>query len=60
MLVVAHLTPHAWAADGFASLVRHDGTIMDVLGELGVLLAYAAVLFAAGSWVLRRRILHGD
>ncbi|MGH3330874.1 MAG: ABC transporter permease, partial [Nocardioidaceae bacterium] len=23
MLVVAHLTPHAWAADGFAELVRH-------------------------------------
>ncbi len=60
MLTAAHLTPHAWAADGYATLVRHDGTIFDVLGELGVLLAYAAVLFALGAWVLRRRIVHGD
>ncbi len=60
MLVVAHFTPHAWAADGFATLVRRDGSVLDILGELGVLLAYAAVLFALGSWVLRRRILRGD
>ena len=60
MLVVAHFTPHAWAADAFATLVRRDGSVMDIMGELGVLLAYAAVLFALGSWVLRRRILRGD
>jgi ABC-2 type transport system permease protein len=58
MLKVAHLTPHAWAADGFASLVRHDGTLVDVLPELGVLLVFATVLFALGAWVLRRRIVH--
>lgn len=60
MLAVAHLTPHAWAADGFATLVRHGGSLTDILGELGVLTAYAALLFALGSWVLRRRILRGD
>ena len=54
---VAHVTPHAWAADGFAALVRHDGTVGDVLLELAVLVGYAAVLFAAASWVLRRRLL---
>jgi ABC-2 type transport system permease protein len=58
MLKVAHLTPHAWAADGFASLVRHDGTLVDVLPELGVLLVFATVLFALGAWVLRRLIVH--
>jgi ABC-2 type transport system permease protein len=56
MLKVAHLTPHAWAADGFATLVRHDGTVVDVLPQIAVLLGFAAVLFALGSWVLRRRI----
>lgn len=60
MLTVAHFTPHAWAADGFATLVRHDGTVLDIVGELGVLLAYAVALFALGSWALRRRILQGD
>ncbi len=58
MLRVAHLTPHAWAADGFATLVRHDGSALDVLPELAVLLAFAAALFTVGSWVLRRRITH--
>jgi len=60
MLTVAHFTPHAWAADGFATLVRRDGTVLDIFGELGVLLAYAVALFALGSWALRRRILQGD
>jgi ABC-2 type transport system permease protein len=59
MLLVAHLTPHAWAADGFASLVRHDGTLLTVLPEAGILLVYASALFLLGSWGLRRRILHG-
>lgn len=59
MLTIAHLTPHAWAADGFATLVRHDGTVLDILPQLGVLAAFAAVLFGIGSWALRRRILTG-
>lgn len=59
MLTVAHLTPHAWAADGFATLVRHDGTVLDILLELGVLATFAAALFLVGSWALRRRILSG-
>lgn len=60
MLTVAHFTPHAWAAEGFATLVRRDGGLTDILGELAVLLGYAVALFALGSWVLRRRILRGD
>ncbi|MBG6096990.1 ABC transporter permease [Nocardioides luteus] len=59
MLTIAHLTPHAWAADGFATLVRHDGTVLDVLPQLGVLAGFAAALFGIGSWALRRRILTG-
>ncbi len=53
MQKVAHLTPHAWALDGYAELVRHGGTTIDILPELGVLLAYALVLFALASWRLR-------
>lgn len=59
MLTIAHLTPHAWAADGFATLVRHDGTVLDILPELGVLVMFSAALFVLGSWALRRRILAG-
>ena len=56
MLTVAHLTPHAWAADGFAELVRHGGGVGDILVELGVLSGYALLLFAVASWGLRRNI----
>ena len=53
MTRVAHLTPHAWALDGFAELIRRDGTVVDILPELGVLTAYAAVLLLLAAWRLR-------
>ena len=53
---VAHLTPHAWAVDGFADLVRHDGGIAAILPELGVLMGAAAVLMALASWRLRHAL----
>jgi ABC-2 type transport system permease protein len=56
MYAVAHLTPHAWAADGFAELIRRDGGVGDVVSELGVLVAYGAALFTAAAWGLRRNI----
>jgi ABC-2 type transport system permease protein len=56
LVAAAHVTPHAWALDGFADLVRRDGTIIDILPELGVLAAFAAVFLAIGSWRLRRAL----
>jgi ABC-2 type transport system permease protein len=56
---VAHFTPHAWAIDGFAELVRRDGTVLDILPELGVLTAYAAVLLVLASWRLRVVLTRG-
>jgi ABC-2 type transport system permease protein len=53
MTRVAHLTPHAWALDGFAELVRRDGTVVDILPELGVLTAYATILLVLAAWRLR-------
>jgi ABC-2 type transport system permease protein len=53
MTRIAHLTPHAWALDGFAELVRHDGTVADILPELGVLTIYAAILLVLAGWRLR-------
>ena len=53
MQKVAHATPHAWAIDAFSELIRHGGTMVDILPELGVLVAYAAVLFALAAWRLR-------
>jgi ABC-2 type transport system permease protein len=52
----AHLTPHAWGNDAFSTLLRHGGGLGDVLGDVGVLLAFAAVLLALGTWRLRRAL----
>ncbi|HEX6468374.1 MAG TPA: ABC transporter permease [Streptosporangiaceae bacterium] len=56
MRAVAHVTPHAWANDGFAELVRHGGHVADILPQLGVLAGYAAVLFLLGTWRLRKSL----
>lgn len=53
---IAHLTPHAWALDGFADLVYRNGSLSDVMGEVVVLLIYGTVLLALASWRLRKVI----
>lgn len=51
---VAKFTPHAWAIDAFAELVRRDGSLVDILPQLAVLAAFAAVLLLLASWRLQR------
>ena len=53
---VAHLTPHAWGNDAFSTLLRHGGGLGDVLGDVGVLLAFAVVLLTLGTWRLRHAL----
>jgi ABC-2 type transport system permease protein len=54
MAVVARFTPHAWANEAMAELVRRDGGLADVAGHVAVLLGMAGVLGALGTWRLRR------
>ena len=56
MRTIAHITPHAWANDAFADLVRQGGDVADILLELGVLAAIALVLLVLATWRLRRAI----
>jgi len=53
MAAIAKATPHAWAIDGFSELVRRNGTLVDILPNLGVLAAFAAVVMTLGAWRLR-------
>jgi ABC-2 type transport system permease protein len=55
---VARFTPHYWANSAFAELVRRGGHIGDVLPQLGVLAAFAAVFMALATWRLRRVLTH--
>jgi ABC-2 type transport system permease protein len=50
---IAYVTPHAWANQAMAEIVRRDGGIADVALELVVLAGYAAVLLSLASWRLR-------
>jgi ABC-2 type transport system permease protein len=56
MRTLAYLTPHAWAVDGLAELVRRHGGLMSILPQVGVLVGAAAVLLALASWRLRRAL----
>lgn len=50
---VSYITPHRYAYDAFAEIQRHEGTLGDILPQLGVLAAMAAALLLLGSWLLR-------
>lgn len=53
----ARFTPHAWANEAMAELVRRDGTIVDIVPQLTALAGFAVVLLALGSWTLRRALI---
>src|SRR5690606_301153 len=50
MRQVANFTPHAWAIDAFAELVREDGTVVDIAPQLGVLAVFAVVVVSLAAW----------
>jgi len=56
MQTVSLVTPHAWAYDAFAEVIRNDATLVDILPQLGVLAAMAAVLIGLGGVFLRRTL----
>ncbi len=56
---VADVVPHSWAYEAFADLVRGDGGVGDVLPEVGVLFAMAAVLHGLGALRLGRTLREG-
>ena len=56
MRAVANLTPHAWAYEAFADILRRGAGLGDVLPELGVLAGMAVALILLGSWLLRRSV----
>ena len=57
MRVVGHITPHAWAMDGFVELIFRGGGVGDILTELAVLAGFAAVLIALSTRAMRRRLI---
>ncbi|HVA86576.1 MAG TPA: ABC transporter permease, partial [Candidatus Saccharimonadales bacterium] len=54
MQTLSHLTPHAWALDGFRQLSLRGGGLVAVLPDVAVLLGIAAVLLAVAATRFRR------
>lgn len=50
---IGHLTPTAWAIDGFQDLVMRGLSFKDILMPVGVVLAYAAAFFGIAIWRFR-------
>jgi ABC-2 type transport system permease protein len=53
---IGHVTPHAWAMDGWVDLVFDGESAVAVLPEVAVLLAYGAVLGVIATKLLRRAL----
>jgi ABC-2 type transport system permease protein len=53
MQTVGHISPIAWAMDGFGDIIYDSGGVMDVLPEVGVLLLMAGVLLVFSVWRFR-------
>jgi len=51
---IARLTPNGWALQGFMTLTADGGGVLDVLGPLAAILAFAALAFAVAVPGLRR------
>ncbi len=49
---VAHITPHAWALEAFDALIVDDGTVIDILPFVAILLGYAVVFYGLATWRL--------
>ncbi len=56
MQTIAHITPHAWAVEGFTLLVRTDAGLSEIALQIAVLIGFAVVLIGLASWRLHRSI----
>jgi ABC-2 type transport system permease protein len=56
LLRLTLITPNGWALRGFAELSAGDGTVVDVLPHVGVLLLWAIVAGILGRVLLPRRL----
>jgi ABC-2 type transport system permease protein len=53
MGTLANLTPHAHALEGYYSLMAENATLVNVLPQMGIVLAFGAVFFLVAVWRFR-------
>lgn len=47
---LANLTPHAYAMEGYYSLMAENATLVNVLPQMGIVLAFGAIFFLVAAW----------
>jgi ABC-2 type transport system permease protein len=57
MRLAGHAVPHAWAVDGWTTLLSRGGGVGDIATDLAVLTGFAVVLLGLAITRLRRRML---
>ena len=50
MGTLANLTPHAHALEGYYSLMAENATLVSILPQIGILLAFGVVFFLVARW----------
>jgi len=50
MATLSKLTPHAHAVEGYYRLMAENGTLINVLPQMGILLAFGVVFFLIAVW----------
>lgn len=53
---IGHLSPHAWAVDGWVELLSRGGGLADIALQLAVLAVFAVALLGLATVRLRRRL----
>jgi ABC-2 type transport system permease protein len=56
MRVIGHVTPQAWAVDGWLTLIGDRGGLADIVVPLAVLAGFAVALGLLATWRLRRSL----
>lgn len=59
MQQIAKATPHAWAIDAFAVLVRQEGSLADIGSQLAALAGFAFVFLGLAAWRFRVVLTRG-
>lgn len=54
---LGHVTPHAWAMDGWVAVVFENGGVADIVVESAVLAAFGVVLTALAAVMLSRAVV---
>ena len=54
MTKIGHVTPHAWAMDGYIRLINHAGGVAATLPDIGIILGMTAIFAGLAAGAARR------